>query len=315
MKRRDFIISSAALSTATLIKPSNALSNEGKKKPIRMAHLTDMHLKPGKEIETAVAKAMQHAQQPSNKIDFIVNGGDAINDALGADKQNTQIQWDLLNSMLKNEINLPIYHCIGNHDVWGWFIKENLSAGQAGKPVDEKQYGKIWAIETLGLKNRFYSFTKDNWHFIVLDSTQLNPAGGYIGKLDEDQLAWFQVELESVSKEKFICIISHIPILSICAGLFFNKTEENGDLKIQRNLMHTDFIDLKKIFLNYPNIKVCISGHIHLQDEVDYLGIKYYCNGAVSGNWWNGSFQEFAPAYAILDFHPDGRCNRTMVNY
>lgn len=308
MKRRDFVFSSVALSSAVLINPAKVLSNEERKKPIRVAHLTDMHLKPGKEIEAAVAKAMQHAQQPSNKIDFIVNGGDAINDALGADKQNTQIQWNLFHAALKNEINLPIYHCIGNHDVWGWFVKEN-------KPVDEKQYGKVWAMETLNMKNRFYSFSEHNWYFIVLDSTQLNPAGGYIGKLDEEQLAWLETELASVPKEKFICIISHIPLLSICAGLFFNKTEENGDLKIQRNLMHTDYISLKKIFLKHPNIKVCISGHIHLQDEVDYLGIKYYCNGAVSGNWWKGSFQEFAPAYALLDFYHDGNCYRTMVNY
>lgn len=308
MKRRDFIISSAALSSATLIKPSSVLSNEAKKKPIRVAHLTDMHVKPDKNIEEAVVKAMHHAQQQTPKIDFIVNGGDALFDTLEANKQNTKTQWDLFNSMLKNEISLPIYHCIGNHDVWGWFVKEN-------KPVDERQYGKVWAIETLNLKNRFYSFTKDNWHFIVLDSTQLNPAGGYIGKLDEEQLTWLQTELEAVPKEKYVCIISHIPILSICAGLFFNKTEENGDLRIQRNLMHTDFIQLKKIFRKYSNIKVCISGHIHLQDEVDYLGIKYYCNGAVSGNWWKGSFQEFAPAYAVLEFHQDGNCTRSMVNY
>ena len=165
------------------------------------------------------------------------------------------------------------------------------------------------------MKYRYYSFSKDKWHFIVLDSTQLNPAGGYIGKIDEEQLAWLQTELASVPKENFICIVSHIPILSICAGLFFDKTEANGDLKIQRNLMHSDFLSLKKIFNNYPNIKACISGHIHLQDELNYLGIKYYCNGAVSGNWWKGSFQEFAPAYAMLEFYTDGTSKRYMQNY
>jgi hypothetical protein len=97
--------------------------------------------------------------------------------------------------------------------------------------------------------------------------------------------------------------------------LFFNRTETNGDLKIQRNLMHTDFLALKNIFLKYPNIRVCLSGHIHLQDEVDYLGIKYYCNGAVSGNWWNGSFQEFAPAYAVIELHEDGSSSRVMIPY
>ena len=308
MKRRDFIGNSAGLGAAVLTNPSAILTTQVKKPPIRVAHLTDFHVKPGKEIEASVAKAMHHAQILVPEIDFIINGGDAIWDSLEADKEKTQIQWDLFTSILKKEISLPVYHCIGNHDIWGWFIKEN-------KPENERQYGKVWVVETLQMKNRYYSFLKDKWHFIVLDSTQLNPAGGYIGKIDEEQLAWLQTELASVPKENFICIVSHIPILSICAGLFFDKTEPNGDLKIQRNLMHSDFLSLKKIFNNYPNIKVCISGHIHLQDELNYLGIKYYCNGAVSGNWWKGSFQEFAPAYAMLEFYADGTSKRYMQNY
>ena len=308
MKRRDFIGNSAGLGAAVLTNPSAILTTQIKKPPIRVAHLTDFHVKPGKDIEASVAKAMHHAQILVPEIDFIINGGDAIWDSLEADKEKTQIQWDLFTSILKKEISLPVYHCIGNHDIWGWFIKEN-------KPENERQYGKVWVVETLQMKNRYYSFSKDKWHFIVLDSTQLNPAGGYIGKIDEEQLAWLQTELASVPKEKFICIVSHIPILSICAGLFFDKTEANGDLKIQRNLMHSDFLALKKIFINYPNIKVCISGHIHLQDELNYLGIKYYCNGAVSGNWWKGSFQEFAPAYAMLEFYNDGTSKRYMQNY
>ena len=308
MKRRDFIGNSAGLGAVVLTNPSAILTTQIKKPPIRVAHLTDIHIKPGKDIEASVAKAMHHAQILVPEIDFIINGGDSIMDSLEADKDKTQIQWDLFTSILKKEISLPVYHCIGNHDIWGWFIKEN-------KPENERQYGKVWVVETLQMKKRYYSFSKGKWHFIVLDSTQLNPAGGYIGKIDEEQLAWLQTELASVPKEKFICIVSHIPILSICAGLFFDKTETNGDLKIQRNLMHSDFFALKKIFNNYPNIKVCISGHIHLQDELNYLGIKYYCNGAVSGNWWKGSFQEFAPAYAMLEFYDDGTSKRYMQNY
>ena len=308
MKRRDFISNSAGMGAVVLTNPSTILTTQAKKPPIRVAHLTDFHVKPGKDIEESVAKAMHHAQILVPEIDFIINGGDAIWDSLEADKEKTQIQWDLFTSILKKEISLPVHHCIGNHDIWGWFIKEN-------KPENERQYGKVWVVETLQMKNRYYSFSKDKWHFIVLDSTQLNPAGGYIGKIDEEQLAWLQTELASVPKEKFICIVSHIPILSICAGLFFDKTEANGDLKIQRNLMHSDFLALKKIFINYPNIKVCISGHIHLQDELNYLGIKYYCNGAVSGNWWKGNFQEFAPAYAMLEFYNDGTSKRYMQNY
>ncbi len=72
--------------------------------------------------ETGMAEALQHAQE--QKVDFIINGGDAINDALGADKQKTQEQWNIFHSILKKENSLPIYHTIGNHDVWGWFVKD-----------------------------------------------------------------------------------------------------------------------------------------------------------------------------------------------
>lgn len=307
MKRKAFLQTSAAVIGSSLL-PSLSFAEDVKKKTIRFAHLTDIHVKPGIIPETGMAKALQQVQQLKPKMDFIINGGDAIMDALEADKQKTQIQWDLFKSILQKENSLPIYHTIGNHDVWGWFIKEN-------KPDNDRLYGKVWAVETLGMKNRFYSFTNRNWHFIVLDSTQLNPAGGYIGKLDDAQLDWLQQELKAVPPEKFICIVSHIPILAICSGLFFDKTEISGDLLIKRNLMHTDFLVLKKIFNKYANLKVCISGHIHLQDEVNYLGIKYYCNGAVSGNWWKGTFQEFAPAYAIIELFEDGTSKRTMMKY
>lgn len=307
MKRSTFLQNTAAAIGCTLLPTINFVNENEKPGKIRFAFLTDIHVKPDAIAEAGMAKAFQHAQSFKPQVDFIINGGDSIMDSLEADKQKTQTQWDLFHSILQKENSLPIYHCIGNHDVWGWFIKND-------KPEADNLYGKQWAVETLQLIKRYYSFTKGKWHFIVLDSTQLNPAGGYIAYIDPEQLDWLKLELEK-TKDKFICIVSHIPILSICSGLFFDKTETNGDLKIQRNLMHTDFISLKKIFLKYPNIKVCLSGHIHLQDEVDYLGIKYYCNGAVSGNWWKGSFQEFAPAYAVFELLNDGTSFRKMVEY
>lgn len=307
MKRNEFLKSTAAVIGASML-PSISFGEENNKgSKIRFAYLTDTHLKPDITAEAGFAKALHHAQSQKPKVDFIMNGGDSIMDSLEADKQKTQTQWDLFHSVLKKENSLPIYHCIGNHDVWGWFIKND-------KPEADRLYGKVWVVDTLQMPKRYYSFTKGKWHFIVLDSTQLNPAGGYIAYLDAEQLDWLKQELER-TKDKFVCVVSHIPILSICAALFFEKTEANGDLKIQRNLMHTDFLALKKIFINYPNIKVCLSGHIHLQDELNYLGVKYYCNGAVSGNWWKGSFQEFAPAYAVIELYDDGGCSRKMIEY
>lgn len=278
-----------------------------KKRSFRIAHLTDIHVKPGEIPEKGMAKALQAAQQLKPKPDFIINSGDSIMDALEADKSSVASQWKIFQGILKQENTLPVYHSIGNHDIWGWFNKSD-------QDKQDNVYGKQWAVNELQIPKRYYSFEKDNWVFIVLDSTQLNPNGGYIAYLDEDQFAWLKDKLSSIG-DKHVCIVSHIPILSICSGLFFNKTEANGDLLLKRNLMHTDFLKLKEVFKLYTNIKVCISGHIHLQDEVTYLGIKYYCNGAVCGNWWKGSFQEFAPAFAVMDFFNDGSVTRSMIAY
>lgn len=308
MLRRSFIQAVGTLAGAAAL-PIPLEAATLRKKPIRFVHMTDIHVQPGEIPEKGMAAALNHIQQMKQKPDFIINGGDAIMDALAADKQKTQTQFNLFKGILAKENSLPIYHCIGNHDVWGWFVKDNESLKA------DKVYGKQWVVEEFNMPRRHYSFTKGKWKFIVLDSTQLNPAGGYIAYIDPEQYAWLEQELKSTPADTFICMVSHIPILSICAGLFFNKTETNGDLKIQRNLMHTDFMTLKKLFAQHPNVRVCISGHIHLQDELDYLGVKYYCNGAISGNWWKGSFQEFAPAYAVMEFYDDGSSRRTMVNY
>ncbi len=305
MKRKEFIRAGAFASGLAVIPGISSAVNA--KRSLRFAFITDIHIKPGAIPELGMAKALQHVQKLRPKVDFIINGGDAIMDALAATKESTQIQWGLYHSILKENNSLPVYHCIGNHDVYGWF--------QKSPDTSDPLYGKTWAVKEMKMPDRYYHFNKGNWDFIVLDSTQFNPAGGYIGKIDDEQMVWLKNKLAEIPSSQFISIISHIPILSICAGLFFNKTEPNGDLKIQRNLMHTDFIELKKLFSQYRNLKSCLSGHIHLQDEIRYLDVNYFCNGAVSGNWWNGAFQEFKPAYAFFEFFDDGTCRREMVSY
>lgn len=309
MHRRDFL-HSAGVSITALNLPaiSNFDASPNKKKAVRFAHLTDIHVKPEKVAESGMAEALHHVQSSRNKVDFIINGGDSIWDALKEEKSKTQELFSLFNNILKNENSLPVYHCIGNHDVWGWMANEETLK-------QDRLYGKVWVVEALHLPARYYRISKANWDIFFLDSTQLNPEDGYIAKLDEEQYQWLEQELGRVAKDRFICLVSHIPILSICAGLFLEKTEPNGDLKILRNLMHSDFFRLKKLFLQFPNIRLCISGHIHLQDELEYAGTWYFCNGAVSGNWWKGKFQEFSPAYAVMELYDDGTFSREMVPY
>jgi hypothetical protein len=73
--------------------------------------------------------------------------------------------------------------------------------------------------------------------------------------------------------------------------------------------------ELKNLFTHYPNIKLAISGHIHLLDRVEYNGVTYCCNGAVSGAWWGGKYHDTKPGYAIIDLYSDGRFTNTYSSY
>jgi 3',5'-cyclic AMP phosphodiesterase CpdA len=286
---------------------SRLKADRQRKKVLRIAHLTDVHVQPEQGAPHGMARALQHAQNLADKPDVIFNGGDSIMDALGADKARTKTQWQVWQSVLRNECSLPIEHCIGNHDVWGWELKNKIAP--------DKLYGKQWALEEFALASRYRSFELAGWHFIVLDSTHPAPQG-YIGKLDEPQFEWLEEDLQKTPHTTPVCVLSHIPIICFCC--FFdgeNETEKSGDWKVPGAWMHIDARRIKNLFHRHANVKLCLSGHIHLQDRVDYLGVKYLCNGAVSGNWWDGSYQEFPPAYVIVDLFDDGTSENEFVPY
>lgn len=311
INRREFLTNTAtaAFGTTALVSlatVSCAPAAPQRRRVLRLAHLTDIHVQPELNAAAGMARALQHAQNLQDKPEIIFNGGDAIMDALGADKARTQTQWQLWQSVLQNECSLPIVHCIGNHDVWGWKAKNPAISS-------EQLYGKQWAMQEFGLSSRYYGFDRAGWHFIVLDSTHFLP-GGYIAKLDDEQFEWLQDDLNRTPGTTPICVLSHIPIMCFCA-FFDGENEASGDWKIPGAWMHIDARRIKDVFKQHSNIKLCLSGHIHLQDEVEYLGVKYLCNGAVSGNWWEGAYQEFPPAYVVVDLFDDGSSASEYIPY
>ena len=161
----------------------------------------------------------------------------------------------------------------------------------------------------------YYSFKKAGWHFIVLDSIHARKSlPGYFGKIDEEQFLWLENELKMIHPETPVCVVSHIPILAVCT-LFDNTRVTHNNWNVPDNCLHSDAIKLRDLFYRNKNVKACLSGHIHLIDHVNYLGTNYYCNGAVSGGWWKGDHQQFAPAFAIMNFYDDGTTTRDIHYY
>ena len=307
MDRRKFVRNTSLLAMGGSLLPSALPATENKGAGLKVAFISDVHVKPTEVAETGMRKAIRHVHALQHQPDFIINGGDAIMDAMAADKAKTQAQWDIWNKVMAEENRLPVYHVIGNHDAWGWQLKDESIRS-------DPWFDKGWVVQQHKMPGRYYAFNRKNWKFIVLDSAHEND-GGYIARIDEEQTAWLEQELKHTASDQHICILSHIPIVSFCAALFFDENQPNGDWRISRALLHVDARKITGLFSNYKNIRCCLSGHIHLQDLVTYKNISYYCNGAISGNWWNGAFKGFAPAYALFDFGKDGSVKRQMVEY
>lgn len=247
-----------------------------------------------------MAKCLQHASSKHGKVDMVLTGGDLVMDSFGQTRDRTKLQWDLFTSVLKDNCTIPVEHCIGNHDIWGW---DKKNAGTTGS---EPEYGKNWVMETLGLPKRYRSFDRFGWHFVVLDSVQLFAEGKYFARLDDEQFEWLADDLAKTAKTTPVLVVSHIPILTATVFLDTKVEIKPGDSTISQSEMLVDCRRVVNLFGKHPNVKLALSGHIHMRDRVEYNGVTYLCNGAVCGSWWWGNNYETEPGYATLDLFDDG---------
>jgi len=272
------------------------------KPALRIAHLTDVHLKDEFGAPGKFAKCLHHLQSQTPKVDFVLNGGDIVFDMNKENLHRINAQWELLEKTMKSECSLPVHYCLGNHDIW-W------------QEEDRKQafYGKNYAMERLKLSKPYYSMIKGGWKFIILDSVHLDIDGTwYIGKLGDEQFSWLEQELKVTDPKTPVLVMSHIPILTALLMIednIVNRWEMlGGD-------MHTDTSKIINLFYQYPNVKLCLSGHLHMRDKVVYNNVTYLCNGAVSGAWWEGNRRQTAPGYGLIDLYADGTFEERYVNY
>ena len=260
MERRSALKGIGGLLLTPALSFGSTLRNS--KAVLRIAHLTDVHLKDQFNAPARFTNCLHNVQQQSPKVDIILNGGDIVFDMNKENADKVNAQWNLWHHLIKQENSLPIYYCLGNHDVW-WSEDKN-----------ETFYGKQFSLGQLQLSNPYYSMVKAGWKFIILDSVHLDIDGTwYIGKLGDEQFAWLENELKNTDPVMPVLVMSHIPILT-ATNLIEDDTVNKwvmtgGD-------MHTDNSKIIGLFYKYPNVKLCLSGHIHLREKLVYNMLLTY---------------------------------------
>ncbi|SEL43611.1 metallophosphoesterase family protein [Parapedobacter koreensis] len=205
------------------------------------------------------------------KPDFVISGGDLVRDVNAASESLADSLYDLYLSEVK-QFNMPIYHAIGNHELFGIAKqnKEDPSHPLYAKKMYEKKVGK-----------RYYTFEHKGWRFFVLDNLKLLEAENrVVGHVDEEQMAWLKQELATVLPTAPIAVCGHIPFVTT------RKLFELGALVATPDFSSIDnSLDFFRLFEG-KNLKLIMQGHEHFHEVIYTLGRYIITNNSVSSSWW-----------------------------
>lgn len=270
----------------------------------RFVHLTDIHVQPELRADEGMAACLRHVNQLTPRPDFILTGGDLVMDVLEQGPERAALLFQLFTRVLKDNTDIPVYHCLGNHDVFGWGKKHGVTPETAG-------YGKRMFCDTFGYEKTFYTFDHKGWRFFVLDSVQPSDSQLYQGGLEPEQWEWLEEQLQQKPAEMPAVVVSHIPFLTVTV---LPDAAQERQFRIGAASLCSG-AQRMALLLSRHNVRLAISGHIHMVDDVQYRGVRYVCNGAVSGGWWKGPNKGFSEGYGVFDVKADGTTHYQYVNY
>lgn len=218
-------------------------------KPVTFAVVSDLHQDIAHDAEERLGTFLRAAND--SQVDFIIELGDFC-----MPKEENKPFLKLWQDYAGEK-----YMLLGNHDM------DNCS--------------KEEVMQFIGMNNRYYSFDKGDFHFVVLDPNNIYDGekyipyenGNYFGYgekvsyVDPEQVEWLKKDLQSTDKR---CIIfSHQS---------FECSSQNRE-------------EIRKIFedenlrAGYKKVAVAFSGHDHTNYMKEINGIAYIQINSASNQW------------------------------
>ncbi|WP_421775057.1 metallophosphoesterase family protein [Gracilimonas sp.] len=284
--RRSFLknVGLGALGMGTLFNGKHS-----EEESFRIVHLTDQHVTSRRKGHEGYKKCIQSINALDPSPDLVLMGGDMVFDGLYTELETYQESIRLYSS-ITDELNVPYYHCLGNHDVLGLSSRRKVSKDHPG-------IGRKMIMEELGMENDYYSFNHKGWHFVVLNSIfefegENGPA--YKAMIGEEQLDWLRHDLGD-HKDMPTIAVSHL-------AAFSHKGQINNDfeMKAMSPIILQNNIDLRYV-LERHNVKALLQGHTHISEDFRFNDVWYITSQAASAAWWGGNWLGFKPGYTVFE--------------
>jgi 3',5'-cyclic AMP phosphodiesterase CpdA len=265
------------------------ISCDDNEEHFKVAFLTDVHVQKELKADEGFLKAIEKV----NKLnpDFVITGGDLIMDALNQTYERSDSLYSLYISLC-DSFTMPVYHTIGNHEVFGLYET-------SGVDTTHPDYGKNMFKKYLGNGSVNKSFNHKGWQFLLLDGIGFTEDRKYFGFIDQSQIEWIKIELQKIDKETPIVLSTHIPFASV--GL---QMLEKSTVPLTGRLVVTNSKEVLDLFANH-NLRLVLQGHLHIVEEIIFRNIHFITGGAVSGAWWKGPRYGFEEGFVLLEFGDD----------
>lgn len=271
---------------------------QDKKDAWTFVFMTDIHLEYGKNAVEGFEKALSMAGEL--KPEFILTGGDLVADALEQPFSKADSLYKLYDSVTSN-ISIPIYNTIGNHEILGWY-------NNSGIDRSHKEFGKKMFQNRVG--KTYYSFTRNGWVFLILDSVEeLEEGNGYYGRINDEQIEWLKAELAKIDKKTPIAVSTHIPFVTLQTQLTEGSTVANS-----KGLVIENSKDIFELFKDY-NLQLVLQGHLHIFEDLTIYNTRFITGGAVSAAWWTGPFQGTEEGFLKLEISADSLLSVKYIDY
>ena len=248
------------------------------------AFISDCHIRPELNADKGCAACFE--QISASDHDFVINGGDHIEDALEASRARATMLMDLYQRTERRHLRKPVHHVLGNHDCLGVFAKSGIDPSAP-------DYGKQFYMDRFG--PRYYAFDHKGVHFVVLDSVGLTDDRNYEGRVDAAQLAWLKADLAAQPKGVRIIVVTHIPLITA-----MQCYEPESWLNTPHNWTFVaNGRDVLRILREHDVLAV-LQGHSHVFEQIELNGIRFISTGAVAGADWRGSFLGTPEGYSEI---------------
>lgn len=255
---------------------------------MKFAILTDIHLGPEEYFKGVLRKINKDAKvflddfvkemNNDTKPEFVIILGDLVEDDNEVnDKDNINYIVELL-----KKLECPVYYVAGNHDL---------------KNISEDELAELFHQKSL-----YYSFDKNNFHFIVLFSKILEDR---TIRITDEQKDWLQKDLGKTNKKCIVFVHHGLADQDLTGNPWFEGKPEKCLIVNRR--------EIRNILSTSKKVISVFNSHLHWDKQDIHDNIPYFTIQSLTENEDDRGLA--SEAYAVVNIIEDNISVEIKGNY